>query len=109
MPTAFIAPTRIAGEPLGFGAIQVTLDRITYKPGWTFRVVDWAVESGIQVNDGHGGWGRIWMITPGMTRSDIVRTVFLAIQVYEEHERREAFRVDDEVIYDPHEELVKEI
>lgn len=108
MPTAYIHPTTIEGESLGFGAISVILDDITYKQGWQFRVVEWAVEFGIQVNDGEGGWGRLWMITPGMDRSDIIRTVFLAIQVYEEHERREAFRYRDEVIFDPHEMLTEE-
>lgn len=49
--------------------------------------------------------GRKWVITPDMPKSDIVRTVFLAVMTWEEHEIRENFRYKGRDIFSPHFEV----
>jgi len=103
-------PHRLTGDGIGYGAIQVALDRVSYKEGWKFRVVEYDLVFGIQVKDPASPvWGRMWVIMPHHTRDDVVRTAFLAIAAVEEHERREAFKVDGETLWDPHAPVLKEI
>lgn len=49
--------------------------------------------------------GRKWRLSPHMTRGEIVQTLFLAISVAEEHERRENFQYRGERIFGPHHDL----
>lgn len=50
-------------------------------------------------------WGRKWYISPHMTDSEIVQTIFLACKVAMEHELREQFKFDDQSVFDPHHHL----
>lgn len=46
--------------------------------------------------------GRKWMLSPHMTKSEVVNTAFKAYLAAVEHEAREAFRYDGACIYGPH-------
>lgn len=46
--------------------------------------------------------GRAWTIARRMTRSEIVRTAFLAVMTAEEHEIREQFRYRGQAVMTPH-------
>lgn len=55
-----------------------------------------------------GYWNcRKWLLSPHMTKSEIIQTIFLAIQVAEEHESRESFKYKGESILSPHLDLEK--
>jgi hypothetical protein len=45
---------------------------------------------------------REWFISPRMTHSDVVRTIFAMILMAEEHEVRERFRYKNRRIFGPH-------
>ena len=45
---------------------------------------------------------RKWMLSPHMTRSEIVQTAWLAVQTALMHEAREAFKWRDELVFGPH-------
>lgn len=49
-----------------------------------------------------GRRGRKWWLSRHMTLSEVVRTAFMALQAYEEHELREAFRFDGALVFGPH-------
>lgn len=46
--------------------------------------------------------GRKWYVSPYSTKSEVVQTVFAAIGMVEEHERRENFFYKGEAIFGPH-------
>lgn len=46
--------------------------------------------------------GRKWLISPHMTKSEVVLTVFKAIMTAEEHEIRESFKYRGHAIFNPH-------
>ena len=46
--------------------------------------------------------GRKWDLSLHMCPNEVVQTVFLAIQVFEEHERRERFTYRGRAIFSPH-------
>lgn len=46
--------------------------------------------------------GRKWLLSPHMTKSEIVTTAFKAILTCEEHEARENFRYRGKAIFGPH-------
>jgi hypothetical protein len=50
-------------------------------------------------------WGRKWYISPHMTDSEIVQTIFLACKVAMEHELREQFKFEGQPVFDPHHDL----
>ena len=86
------------------------LNEISYLD-WEFRVDEMGNGYFIQVlfnaPDIHTGTieqqrGRKWYVSPYSSDSEIVQTVFLAIMVAEEHERRENFRFNNEMIFGPH-------
>lgn len=91
------------------------IERLDY-PGWMMRVVPVGGGHGIQVRPPHAKscprpgcvpvWGRIWPVMEHHVESDVVRTVFLAIGVVEEHERREHFALDGKMVWDPHAEIL---
>lgn len=95
---------------------QVEVDRITYKPGWVFRLSAGAGDGGTAA-----GWGYPHLtITvpfdsrdrPGSTLhfqfpiysppERIVDVVWCCVQWVENHEMREWFQVDGECYVDPH-------
>jgi hypothetical protein len=45
---------------------------------------------------------RKWYLSPYMTDSEVVQTVFLAVKTAEEHELRENFKYKEELIFGPH-------
>ncbi len=61
-------------------------------------------EGGIDSTNGKPlSWsGRKWWLSQHMCVSEVVRTIFKAIQAAEEHELCENFRYKGETIYDPH-------
>lgn len=46
--------------------------------------------------------GRKWMLSPHMTKTEVVFTAYKAFEAAVEHEFREAFRYRDVMISDPH-------
>lgn len=46
--------------------------------------------------------GRKWMLSPWMTRSEIVQTAFMAVLAFVEHEIRERFRYRGRAVFGPH-------
>jgi hypothetical protein len=46
--------------------------------------------------------GRKWLLSPHMTRSEVVQTAFLAVITAVEHEAREAFHYRNCAIFCPH-------
>ena len=46
--------------------------------------------------------GRKWRLSPHMTRSEVVRTAFMAVLAAEEHEVRENFRLNGQAVFGPH-------
>lgn len=46
--------------------------------------------------------GRKWLLEDSMTEDDIVRTAFMAVLTWQEHEARERFLVHGRAIFGPH-------
>ncbi len=46
--------------------------------------------------------GRKWMLSPHMTKSEVVQTAFKAVMTAIEHETREKFRYRSTAIFGPH-------
>lgn len=46
--------------------------------------------------------GRKWMLSPHMTKSEVVQTAFKAVMTAEEHETREKFVYKNKTIFGPH-------
>lgn len=46
--------------------------------------------------------GRKWMLSPHMTKSEVVQTAFKAVLTAEEHEAREFFTYKGKAIFGPH-------
>lgn len=87
------------------------LRNIQYKDGWYFLVEQ--KDSNhflvIQVNgvDSKTGtpliWrSRKWYLSPYMTETEIVQTALLAVKTAEEHEIRERFKYENELVFGPH-------
>lgn len=51
--------------------------------------------------------GRRWPLSEHMVESEVVQTVFAAIAMWEEHERRENFRYLGQKVFSPHLDLGK--
>lgn len=104
-----------------FNKVCDLLDRVTYKPGWTFDVFTVADSRAIAISVGFSAldtntnvlekWnGRQWLIGDHMNDSDIIRTAFLAVKTAETHEMLEFFKLDNKIVFDPHwdvEQLVR--
>jgi hypothetical protein len=83
-----------------FEEITEIVDQISYKD-WAFVVVEYMSCIYLQVqfdapdNDAPTNlerqYGRKWMLSPHMTRSEIVQTALKAVLTAEEHETRERF------------------
>lgn len=59
----------------------------------------------LRVERGEGLNGRWWLMEPGVSESDVVRTAFKAAITWEEHELRERFRYKGAAVFGPHIEL----
>lgn len=47
-------------------------------------------------------YSRRWLISPAMTKSEIIQTAFKAVLTAEEHEVRESFTYKGQAIFNPH-------
>ena len=56
-------------------------------------------------SDGEVLKGRKWMLSPHMTKSEVVQTAFLAVKTAEEHEMREKFTYCGRPIFGPHQDV----
>ena len=92
---------------------EQVLQRITYKPGWSFVVFRDGDRPVLQVHctnlyDGTTAWrSRKWFLSPHMTNSEIVQTAFKAVQTAEEHELRKQFKYRSRPIFGPHFDIEK--
>lgn len=76
--------------------------RIEYR-NWKFDVIVEGDRSFIQTQDPQApNKGRMWLIEDRHDASDVVRTAYAAISAVEEHERREFFKFDGALVWDPH-------
>lgn len=86
------------------------LGQVTYR-NWTYRVgqdgdrlflqvcfVGACADSGEPANQ----QGRKWLLSPHMTKSELVATAFKAVLTAEEHEAREAFKYRGQAVFGPH-------
>lgn len=82
--------------------VEAVVNRITYRD-FIITVEEHSSSPCIRVRDPRAPrFGRCWLIMPQHDASDVVRTTFAAISLVEEHERREFFLVDGEMVWDPH-------
>ena len=84
------------------------LDQIRYKD-WSFRLSDDGqylqvafIEECILTKQPSIQHGRKWIMSPHMTKSEVVCTAFKAVMTAEEHEIRERFRYKRRMIFGPH-------
>lgn len=93
-----------------FLEIKTIISRIKYKE-WFIDVKDSEGRAYLQVSfvapdiatgEREVQKGRKWWLSPHMTETEIVTTAFKAVVAAEEHEVRENFRYDDQLIYNPH-------
>lgn len=91
--------------------VQRIIDSITYKKDWDIHYSWNGSDNYIQLlipdeKAPKGYWyGRKWRISFHMTPSEIIQTVFLAIQTAEEHETREKFLYKGVAVLGPHWDL----
>lgn len=92
-------------------ALWDIVNEIGYKSGWGWRIGTkgdnfWLQSAFMRPDADTGKWGlgfgRKWLISPHMTKSEVVQTALLAIIQNEEHEARENFRYKGERIFGPH-------
>jgi hypothetical protein len=72
---------------------------------WLFRVGTTAEGVFLQVAfaaDGADQYGRKWLLSRHMTKSEVVQTAFKAVLTALEHEAREHFRYRGKAIFGPH-------
>lgn len=97
--------------------VEALTKRIQYKRRTDFRVFiknDLVFIQHIQyiacTSSGRLDWqgGRKFVISPFATDGEILRTCFLAVKLFEEHEINETFLVDGERFLNPHPEGARE-
>lgn len=90
--------------------IEAIVAQVRYKD-WQFRVCERAGALYLQVHfiapDADTSeptlqHGRKWLLSPHMTRSDVVSTALKAVLAAEEHEAREQFLYRGVAVYGPH-------
>lgn len=85
--------------------VLTILCEVDYKD-WTFEIDTLPGDRlYLQVRfyaNGRSQAGRKWLLSPHMTRSEIVATVFKAVITAEEHEAREHFMYRGCAVYGPH-------
>jgi len=52
-------------------------------------------------------WGRTWLIEHGATQDSVIKTVYLAVKQFVEHEAAEGIMFRGVRVFDPHKELLK--
>jgi hypothetical protein len=97
-------------ETLAIAEFAEILGNVKYKD-WHFYVGQDGDRVYLQVQfeeqdfvTGHSGIqkGRKWLLSPYMTKSEVVATAFKAALTAEEHEARESFRYKGKMIFGPH-------
>jgi hypothetical protein len=85
------------------------VDEVLEAQGVTMddTLVGWCVRCSFQRPDTHTGevstgYGREWIVRPGITESAFWKTMFAAAKMVVEHELLEAFKVDGRRPFDPH-------
>jgi hypothetical protein len=107
------------GRPLDwYERLTIILADIKYKD-WGFKLTRISPSSGyvqehavlqlIWVVDGETQKSRKWLISYHFSESEFIQTVFLAIQVAEEHETREAFKYKGVAVLGPHLDLNQKV
>ena len=95
--------------------LQSVLNEVTYRPGWELKatrrgqlkdvdLIYWEFQ-GHDTNNPERIeiWkSRKWYISPYMTKEEMVKTAFLAVEVAEKHEMMEFFRYKGKILFDPH-------
>ena len=51
--------------------------------------------------------GRVWLIEPDATKEAVIKTAYLAVKQFVEHETAEGFMYRGVRVFDPHKELLK--
>lgn len=90
--------------------VDALLDRIAFRD-WRFRLTEKDdilflqvafTAPDVRTGEPSEQRGRKWYLSTHMTDSEIVQTVYAAISMAEEHERREDFWLDGKRIFGPH-------
>lgn len=92
--------------------ILAVIKQIQYKD-WVFTIGQDQDRLYLQVgfqapdNSGHSSirqlqTGRKWLLSPHMTKSELVATALKAVLTAEEHEARELFRYRGQAVFGPH-------
>ena len=101
---------RQAQNELNLDRLRILLQRVSV-PGYTFVPEAIAGHLSVRIckeelNHLNGQiepmLGRRWLIEPGATEAEVVRTLLKAALTWEEHELRERFRLDGQLLFDPH-------
>lgn len=95
-----------------FASIQKALSQVQYKDwefvvkekgsGWTLQVQFWASDNDHPRGDLARQHCRKYYLSPYMTKSEIIRTAFVAVRQAEEHEMCELFTYKGQRIFNPH-------
>lgn len=85
--------------------LEYLLSQVTYKD-WKFIVGTYSTRFYLQLEFGDQK-SRKWIISPHMTKSEIIATALKAVITAEEHEVREAFKFKKQPIYSPHYDVEK--
>ena len=73
--------------------------QFTVRARWYVRVVFESQDTQGGVNEQHGRW---WVLSPHMTKSEFVQTLFKAVMTAVEHEVREWFHYKGQPVLRPH-------
>lgn len=104
--------------------LRAAIARVTFGPscldmGWTWELQDIAIPDGPRLVNAcrircsfqrpdttsgkvERGFGRWWIVEPGITESALWKTMYAAAKMIVEHEPLEAFRVDGVRPFNPH-------
>ena len=109
-PQLAARPARKVGAALTRAEVSAVLAAVAYK-GWSFNLLEEAgrlylrvsfVARDCRVSLETEQKGRKWVLSPHMTRSEVVMTAFKAVLTAEEHEAREAFTYRGAAVFGPH-------
>ena len=100
---------------MNFEEIEALVKRVNY-PGFDIRVSighgGWFVQATFLSHDSTGAvaemvtqWTRRWLLSPYMTKSEVVQTVFKMVMTANEHEVRENFKYNGRAIFGPHHDV----
>lgn len=97
-------------SPEDLKRLQAYLTEVAY-PGYTFVIREGHagvflqasyLEKDVNTGDTERQYTRKWIVTPFMTKSEVVQTAFKCVLTSAEHRVREWFRYQDKPIFGPH-------